>query len=299
MKVIIPIDQKMFNFFLDKNEPIELSTKWTLKGNLTEEIHYLETHIDDEKQWRKPLDQALAIFRLFKSGFVKINRVLKDDFEPINRLNYYHPWNDYMMKEGLRIHTADPLVVENKEMGSLKKHFQDWEEIDPFNHYSLRTFMNFHFVPRIFDKFINLAIAFDGLLFPDPDDYSDRYEFAKRLSSLLEPTHNEILHDECLKFYILRNMIVHNLVKVDMISKVDKNGNEFWPFTIEFENHLRKLFISLGKSHLDSPPLKNSTNWKNFEAGFNKCNCPSYNNKTMAKNKSSNIDTFLENTYKR
>ena len=45
MKVIIPIDQKMFNFFLDKNEPIELSTKWTLKGNLTEEIHYLETHI--------------------------------------------------------------------------------------------------------------------------------------------------------------------------------------------------------------------------------------------------------------
>jgi hypothetical protein len=258
MKVVMPIESQIFDSSIDS---FQLDNNWTIRhspGSVPEENiswnHVIEGELSDPDEgaiWRRELDRIILLFRLYRPGRFQIRTVLGEN-DRLWRMNYYYPWVSSAIEPDYQI--------SSKEIRRFVKHFHNYKEIFPEHRYSLRAFKEYYYHPRYVNRFIAIAIALDGLVFL-PSERSNRYNFANRLLGILNPSHSQAFHKDCVRFYIMRNHVLHGLGMVDLVN--------FVPIADRFEARCRKVIMRLH----DRGALLDESLRKQVLESLPKCSC--------------------------
>lgn len=188
---------------LEKASIVELPTR---KRSVTFHAPKYELRMEERpnEEWRRSLDRALVIFKLFKDGIVLANEVVADSGQR-DILPHYIPWTSSAAKR--RIYS-----LSKEELPSFQGFWKDYQDIDPED-FSVSRFHIADYEPYLADRYVDHVMALECLLVPDGGQGEIGFKFACRGALLLSDEATVESRESTFRrfrvYYDTRSQIVH------------------------------------------------------------------------------------------
>lgn len=189
--------------FTKRKELIDLNPpKFYLQMDLADAV------LENDGSRRRPLDRALAVFKLFKDGLVKSNIVFVQQNGVTNSLL----WRHYV--RWTHPETIVPIYILNQsEEPSFREFWREFASIDPTN-FAIYRFHLADFRPYMRDRLADYVESLEYLLVPDSGEGEIGYKFRTRGALAIGTgTSRQQVCQDLDDLYDLRSAIVHGITE--------------------------------------------------------------------------------------